>query len=62
MFSDAEVVRYLGNRLMTREDGWARLLRQVGHWQIFGFGFWVVRERTSGRHVGNVGLARISQI
>jgi len=33
------------------------LLRYVGHWPVLGFGFWVARERTSGRFVGEVGFA-----
>ena len=57
MWSDPEVMRYLHNRPFTREEAWARLLRYVGHWQLLGFGFWAVRERASGRFVGEVGLA-----
>lgn len=43
---------------LDREGAWARLLRLVGHRQVFGFAPWVVEERTSGRIVGEVGLAR----
>jgi RimJ/RimL family protein N-acetyltransferase len=57
MYSDAGVVRYIGGRPFTREESWARLLRHVGHWQLMGFGFWVVRERIGGRYVGEVGFA-----
>jgi RimJ/RimL family protein N-acetyltransferase len=57
MWSNPEVMRYLHNRPFTREEAWARLLRYVGHWQLLGFGFWAVRERASGRFVGEVGLA-----
>jgi RimJ/RimL family protein N-acetyltransferase len=57
VYSDSGVVRYLGGRPFTREEGWARLMRHVGHWQLFGFGFWVIRDRQDGRYVGDVGLA-----
>ncbi|HEY6578632.1 MAG TPA: GNAT family N-acetyltransferase [Rhizomicrobium sp.] len=57
MWSDASVVRHIGGRPFTREESWARLMRHAGHWQLLGFGFWVVRERTGGRFVGEVGLA-----
>jgi len=57
VYSDAGVVRYLGGRPFTREEAWARLIRHVGHWQLFGFGFWVLRDRQSGRYAGDVGLA-----
>lgn len=57
LWSDAEVVRYISGKPSTREDCWARLLRYVGHWEVMGFGFWVVREKGTGRFLGEVGLA-----
>ncbi|TGP47332.1 N-acetyltransferase [bacterium M00.F.Ca.ET.228.01.1.1] len=57
MWSDAEVVRFIGGKPFTREEVWARLLRYVGHWALLGYGFWVVRETESGRFVGEVGFA-----
>ena len=56
MWGDQAIVRHIGGRPFTREDSWLRLLRHVGHWQLFGFGFWVVRERKGGAFVGEVGL------
>jgi RimJ/RimL family protein N-acetyltransferase len=56
VYGDADVVRHLGGRRFTREEAWARLMRHVGHWQLFGFGFWVVRHGQDGRYVGDVGL------
>jgi RimJ/RimL family protein N-acetyltransferase len=57
MWGDPEVTRHIGGRPFTREEVWARLLRNVGHWSMLGYGFWVARERTTGRFVGEVGLA-----
>ena len=34
-----------------------RLLRYGGLWALLGFGYWTVRERDSGRFIGEVGLA-----
>ena len=34
-----------------------RLLRYGGLWSLLGYGYWVVRERETGRFVGEVGLA-----
>jgi len=56
MWSKESVVRYVGGKAHTREESWQRLLRHVGHWQLLGFGFWVAREKTSGKYVGEVGL------
>jgi RimJ/RimL family protein N-acetyltransferase len=56
MWGDPDVVRHITGRAFTREESWARLLRYLGHWQLLGFGFWVVREREGGRFVGEVGI------
>ncbi len=57
MWADPQVTRYITGKPSTREEMWARLLRYVGHWHLLGFGFWVVREKSTGRFVGEVGLA-----
>ena len=56
MLRDEAVVRHIGGKPFTSEESWLRLLRHVGHWQLFGFGFWVVREKRGGAFVGHVGL------
>ncbi len=57
MWADPEVTRYISGRAFTGEEVWARLLRYVGHWQLLGYGFWVIRERGTDRYVGEVGFA-----
>lgn len=57
MWGDPKITRYISGKPSTREEMWARLLRYVGHWELMGFGFWVVREKSTGRFVGEVGLA-----
>jgi RimJ/RimL family protein N-acetyltransferase len=57
LWSDPRVVRFIGGRPLTREHVWARLLRYLGHWSVMGYGFWAACERTTGRFVGEVGLA-----
>ena len=57
MWSNPEVIRFIGGQPFTREEVWARLLRYVGHWTLLGFGYWVVRDKASGRFVGEVGFA-----
>lgn len=55
MWSDPDVVRYIGGKPMTREEVWQRFLRYVGHWALLGFGYWVITERATGRFVGEAG-------
>lgn len=55
--SDPEVLRYLGVPPPTREEAWHRLLRYAGHWQLLGFGLFVVIDKASGALIGETGLA-----
>lgn len=57
LWRDPDVTRYTIGRPASREEAWARLLRYVGHWALAGHGLWQVRERDSGRFVGEVGFA-----
>jgi len=56
MWANPETTRFIGGTPSSPEESWARLLRNVGHWQLTGYGFWVVRDKRSGRFVGEVGL------
>lgn len=62
MWGNPEVTRYIGGKPSTREECWSRLLRYVGHWDVMGFGYWVVREKATGRFVGEVGLADFRRV
>ncbi len=57
LWSDPAVVRFIGGKVSNREDVWARLLRTIGHWAVAGYGFWQIRERATGRFIGETGLA-----
>jgi RimJ/RimL family protein N-acetyltransferase len=61
LWSDPQVVRFISGKASSREEVWARLLRYVGHWTLSRFGFWQVRERATGRFVGEAGLADIQR-
>jgi RimJ/RimL family protein N-acetyltransferase len=56
MWADPLVTRHISGRPSTGEEAWARLLRYAGVWAMLGYGYWVVRERESGRFVGEVGF------
>jgi RimJ/RimL family protein N-acetyltransferase len=57
MWGDPQVTRFIGGRPFPKDEVWTKLLRYVGHWALLGFGFWVIREKASGRFVGEVGFA-----
>lgn len=59
MYVDPEVIRHIGvGKPATAQESWFRLLRLIGNWSAFGYGFFSVIERSSGRFAGLVGLAR----
>ena len=47
--------------VLDREGAWARLLRLVGHRQVFGYAPFLVRDRASGEIIGEVGFARFER-
>jgi len=55
MLGDAEVMRFLGGKTMSRQEAWRNMAMVLGHWQLRGYGFWAVEERASGELVGRVG-------
>ncbi|QJE98386.1 GNAT family N-acetyltransferase [Luteolibacter luteus] len=57
MFSDPEVVRYVGGMTLSKEEVWNRLLRYIGHWSVFGYGLFAITEKSSGRFLGDTGFA-----
>jgi RimJ/RimL family protein N-acetyltransferase len=56
MWADPEITRFIGGAPSTAEESWARLLRNAGQWAMLGYGPWVLRDRTTGRLVGDVGF------
>ena len=55
MWAEEGVTRYISGQPMSSEDVWLRLLRDIGHWQVLGYGNWVLRDHDETL-VGSVGL------
>jgi RimJ/RimL family protein N-acetyltransferase len=55
MSADAEVMKYLGG-VQERNDAWRTMARMVGHWQLRGYGMWVVTRKPDGAFLGRIGL------
>ena len=56
IFNAPSTCRFLGRGPMTSDEAWTRLLRNIGHWALAGYGIFAVEEKASGRMVGEVGL------
>jgi RimJ/RimL family protein N-acetyltransferase len=57
MSADPEMARYAGRPPAGSDEAWMRLLRQTGHWSLFGYGFLAIEEKATGCFVGEAGLA-----
>lgn len=59
LWSNPDIVRYVGGTPLTREEVWSRLLRHLGHWQVFDYGYFVVH--CQQKFLGEVGIANFKR-
>lgn len=58
LWSHPEVTRFIaGNRPLTREEVWQRLLRYAGLWPLLGYGYFAITSKETGAFLGEAGLA-----
>lgn len=63
MWSDPLVVTHIfGNLVSTSRESWMRMLSYHGLWPLLGHGYWAVREKSSGRYVGDLGFADFHRV
>ena len=62
LLADPDFYRHIFPQALNAEEAWFRLLRDIGHWQVMGYGNWTIRTRDGGRYVGNVGLLNYHRI
>jgi RimJ/RimL family protein N-acetyltransferase len=56
MWQQPQFYRYLGGQPLPEEEVWTKLLRHVGLWPMYGYGYWAVEEKATGDFVGAVGF------
>lgn len=56
LWADEAFTRHIMGRGLSGEEVWFRLLRDLGHWQVRGYGNWSIRETVTGAYVGSVGV------
>ncbi len=56
IYSDPEVMRYVGKGARTRDETQAGLLSMLKHWELHGFGIWAVVHKMDGQLIGRCGL------
>lgn len=57
MWADPQVTRFTIGRASTAQETWSRLLRYAGHWELLGYGYWAVEEKSTGVFAGELGYA-----
>jgi RimJ/RimL family protein N-acetyltransferase len=58
MWAEPDVVAHIFNgQPSERRDSWMRMLWYRGLWPLLGYGYWSIREKASGRYVGDLGFA-----
>lgn len=61
MWADPKVVEFISGKPLTSEETWARLLRNIGHWYVLGYGGWTVEDNQTGDFLGHVGLGDLKR-
>jgi len=57
LHADPYTMRYIGQgRPLDRTDAWLHLAMLIGHWQMRGYGIWMLEDAGDGSFVGRVGL------
>ncbi len=56
LWSDPVFVSDVGFGPHSPEIVWLRLLRDVGHWVVFGYGNWAVTWKATGQYIGSAGV------
>lgn len=62
LLADPGFFRHIFPQALNAEEAWFRLLRDVGHWQVMGYGNWAIRTQGDGRYIGSVGLLSYRRI
>ena len=60
MLADGETARFITvqGRALSHGEAWNETVWLIGHWQLLGYGMFVVEERCTGAFLGRVGPLR----
>ncbi|MCD8525091.1 MAG: GNAT family N-acetyltransferase [Gammaproteobacteria bacterium] len=57
MWADPIVTRYTTRSILSKEEAWFRLLRNIGHWYAMEYGIWVIRDKITHAFIGEGGIS-----
>ena len=61
LWADPVVTPYIGGHPLARRQAWTNLLAMAGHWDFYGYGGWILEERSGGAFVGQVGFQKFER-
>ena len=56
LWADPRTTAFFGGYAFDEENCWLRFQRNWGQWSLYGYGYWGIAEKASGRYIGNAGL------
>ena len=56
MFQEPQFYQYLAGHPLPEEEVWTKMLRHLGVWYLYGYGFWAIEEKATGHFIGAVGF------
>lgn len=56
MWQQPQFYQHLTGKPLPEEEVWTKMLRHLGVWYLYGYGFWAIEEKASGHFIGAVGF------
>jgi len=58
LWADPVVTRFITGQPFPRRQTWQTLLSLVGHWELYGYGGWILEDKATAQSVGQIGFQR----
>jgi RimJ/RimL family protein N-acetyltransferase len=56
MWQEPAFYQHLAGKPLPEEEVWTKILRHLGVWYLYGYGFWAIEEKATGQFIGAVGF------
>jgi RimJ/RimL family protein N-acetyltransferase len=56
MWQEPDFYQHLSGKPLPEEEVWTKMLRHLGVWYLYGYGFWAIEEKATGDFIGVVGF------
>ncbi len=56
MWQEPQFYKHLTGKPMPEEEVWTKMLRHLGVWYLYGYGYWAIEEKATGHFIGAIGF------